>query len=181
MSVAITASLSSNSTRSIPVVGVVVTVTVRVDPAGMEFPPATVSAAVGVPAPVMTLTVTGAETVRPLTLSVARAVRIAGPGVLGVQTIEKGEVVSVPMGVPFARNCTLMTDNPAPAVALALTVTLAPTAKDWPAVGAVIATVGVATVTLTVTGAEKRELLLLSTTSARSVYALTRVGVQVTV
>src|SRR5262245_49095969 len=114
VSVATTDWLNNNSTRSMPVAGVVVTVTTRVEPIGTDVVPVIAIVAVGAPAAETTVTPTAEDSVTPFTLSVARAVRATGPAVVGVQLTEKGAVVSVPIGTPLAKNWTLSTERPAP-------------------------------------------------------------------
>lgn len=122
MSVPITVPLSNNSTRSIPVVGLVVAVTTRVEPAGID---------VGVIARITeravfatTLTGTAVETAIPPAESVAVAVSEISPGTADAgHEMEKGGEDREPIGLPFAKNCTFVMESPLEAVALAVTVT----------------------------------------------------------
>jgi hypothetical protein len=90
--------------------------------------------------PRVTVTTTFDEVACTPRLSVATAVSVVEPAVVGVQATLNGEVVSVPIDVPFAKNCTLeMVALPcgvAVAVIVVRPVTMAPAA------GAVMLTVG---------------------------------------
>src|SRR5208282_3554458 len=79
-------------------------------------------------------------------LSVAMAVRVNSPVVVGVQLNVNGDVVTFPSEIPFWKNCTdaIVPDEE---TALALMATAVPTVTVPPEVGEVMFTVGGGSVT----------------------------------
>ena len=87
----------------------------------------------------VTVTVMGDELPAAPVLSVMVAVIENVPAAFGVHARLYGEVVSVPIGLPFAKNCTFEMVLGAPTVAVAVIVVAVPTV---PVDGAVSVTVG---------------------------------------
>ena len=134
--------LTKNSTEAaVPSLSAAVAMMLVVLLAMMLAPAAgLVMATVGAALPV-TVATTCAEVAAFPTLSIARAVRVYCPGLVGVQSVWNGKTVSAaPSGWPLTKNWTLATATSS--VALATIVRVLLTTMLEPVAGLVIATVG---------------------------------------